>query len=481
MNKIVRAKTLALFIILAVFVTSLASCKDDIATSSNVSSSNVATMDTTTEHVEGSGTATSDMDTQPTDSTASPINTTPVSASTTAPVKIDMNKLRGTTVRLLWWHPLTQDEENIIKDFTRKTGIKVTTTETTTDDYQSKLASMVIAKDSPDVAIIPTSTSQGAFPVGVLATMQPISVTGQNLNDSFWDKRIMDAYKINGKYYCFSSPNSWFSNATVVFYNVDLFEENGITTPRDLWKSGKWDWTTLKNAAAEIMKIGTGYYGLASPDSMAFLSSAGVDYVSYNGKTFKNTITDSNVLKACTFNAELVNEGLEYPATGTSPAVEYLKGKIGMYATNTWSMRKDADFGNAKFEIDAVPFPSPKGSKQYIGSRSNLFAIPKNANNPQGAGVFLRYLLDKNNYPRTFDAVSINPKMKDTFDFVTASSANRAVLYSTGVVGYSNASDYGRMNFLLLQVAPNQVNTLLQSNKSMFDTAVINANKALNK
>ena len=392
---------------------------------------------------------------------------------------IDMASLRGKTVQMLMWRPLTETEENCIKSFQNETGIKVKVTETTWGNYMTKLSSMISSGDNPDIAVIPNEqSSQGCFPLGTATAFQPIKVTKQDLTDDFWNLNAMKSYKIKDQYYAFIGYNNFFSNAGVIFYNEDIFKECGATTPRELWKSGKWNWDTLKSSAAKI--AAKGYVGFANSYYDMYMSTIGTNYVSYDGKKFKSEITSEKMIKAWTYYAQMVESGYQAPyATSASLKNKFIyDGGVGMLSSNTWLMLKTEGLLSAKFNVDAVPAPAPAGQEMVIAPCYNLFGIPKGAKEPVAAGVFLKKFLAPVS-SEVFANIAINPKMEDTFKFVTGKGKMGGSNYASGVIGYTQFANLRKLEETLSKTPSNQITTVLQQNKSFVDNSVNTVNKKL--
>lgn len=388
---------------------------------------------------------------------------------------IDLNSLKGTTVKLLMWRDLTNQEKSTIEKFQKETSMKVKVETTNWSNYMTKLASMVSTGDSPDVAIIPTEqSSQGCFPLGTATLFQPISVTKQDLKDGFWDLDSMAKYKIKGHYFTFIAYNNWYDCNGVVMYNVDMFKDGGITTPRELWKAGNWNWDTLKSTAQALVKKGN--IGYQNQQYYNLMQSMGVDYVTTDGTSFTSAITSKEVINAWTFNAQMVEAGLQ-PAYGTESSA-FAQGKAGMMGTNLWNMRKEGDLGNLKFEIDAVPFPSPKGAETIVPANVNLFGIAKGAKNAVGGGVFIREFLDSENNGK-FSDVAVNANMEDVFNYVTGKDVKKGYKFAIGVVGYTNLTNLKTLEKTLAQTSASQITTVLQKNKSLVENAVKTVNNKL--
>ena len=390
---------------------------------------------------------------------------------------IDYNSLKGTTVSVLMWRALTEQEKKTISAFEQKYSMKVSVEQAKSSAYLTKIASLVSTKKSPDVAVIPGGKgAQGAFPLGAVSIFQPATVTKQDFNDSFWNKEAMNAYAIKGKPYAIvSSQTNWYNNYEVLFYNADMFKADGITTPYTLWKQGKWNWDTLKSTAQEIKKKGHDY-GLMVDQEFNFVKSTGTEFIAYDGNKFTNNITNSKVIDAWTFEAQLVKEQL-MPVYGTATS-SFTSGKCGMFVTNSWAMRKGEVLATADFNLECVPFPSPAGQEQVVGASHNLFAIPKGAKNPVGAGVFLRYFLDASNNGK-FSDVALSTQFEEVFNYTNQSNLKHSYLYCYGVVGYTNYKSLSNLLTSLHKASPEQVPTVLQQNKSVFDNAVNTANKKL--
>ncbi len=108
---------------------------------------------------------------------------------------IDYDSLKGTTVKVLMWRDLTEQEKVTIANFEKEYSMKVKVEYSNQDNYMTKIASLVSTNDSPDVGVIINSQNrQGCFPIGAATVFQSASVTKQDLNDSFWDKEAMDKF-----------------------------------------------------------------------------------------------------------------------------------------------------------------------------------------------------------------------------------------------------------------------------------------------
>lgn len=405
---------------------------------------------------------------------------------------IDMETLRGKTVDILMWREFTPDEASRVAKFEKETGIKVKAEVATFDSYTAKLASKVSANESPDLATIQLDVKyQGAFPLGVASLFQPVTVTKQDLSDGkIWDLATMEQLKLKGKYYSLIANNAWYNCGAIIMYNDDILTKCGAHKPYDLWKAGKWNWDTLKSVAQTVYDYGktsgNNYSGIGqiTANSPAFgtylLQSIGADYVSYDGEKFANTITDSKVIKAWTFHAQLM-ESKAYDNTAT--ANDFFSQKLGLYSTNIYAMKKENGMGQielCKFNVNIVPFPSPAGEETILPTGPNAFGIPKGAKDPVAAGVFLKYFVDPANGP-DYVTASGNAASKDVFEYLSNPNTNKKVTLASGALGYTNLSNLNKLTSALAVSSSGQVTTILQQYKSFTNNAVEKINKVIAK
>ena len=147
-----------------------------------------------------------------------------------------------------------------------------------------------------------------------------------NVNDGFWDPRITEQTKFNGKNYFVNSYYSpYVPTASIVVYNKKIFNDNGLTSPVDYINQDNWTWETFKQCMSDADKIGY-YGGVLDPELMA--RTMGPGFMSYDAKTSKVICNKNNdaMLKALKFYAECREEGL----VGNYLIAQYPAGNIAM-------------------------------------------------------------------------------------------------------------------------------------------------------
>ena len=382
---------------------------------------------------------------------------------------IDLNSLKGTTVKVLMWRSLTEQEKLTVNTFQQKYGITVKIEEAplNSSEYMTKLSSLIASGDAPDIGV------QSSFPLGSASAFQPVNVTKQDMSDPIWDTDLMNNYKLKGYNYVFIANGNWYDNYGIVAYNEDMFTKDGIKTPYQLWKEGNWNWDTLKSTAAELKKKGH-KYGYINHVADNYMLSANSGIVTYDGTSFANSLTDKNTIKAWTFHSQMVEEGL----SPTGQDYSFNKGETGMIGINSWVMLKGQYLRDCSFKWMCVPFPSPKGEAETVPVYSNLFGVVKGSKNPVGAGVFLRYFLDPANNGNFADR-AIDSRYEEIFNYMNQKSVKKCVSYVDGVIGFTNASAQSNMYKELQSSTSAQVTTVLQKYKSVVENGVNNVNKRL--
>ena len=183
---------------------------------------------------------------------------------------------------------------------------------------------------------------------------------------------------------------------------------------------------------------------------------------------------------------EMISSGAQFRPDGSSNFPQlFIQGKFGMYGESSYCMLDIGMMGdyayhldNVDFEIDAVPFPSPKGQEHLAIHRGNLFGIAKNAAHPVEAGAFLRFWLDpKNSTP--FDDAAINGNMKDVFNWINSESTVKKPFLSGGVLGYQNAERMGSLTYSLMMGTPYEIPTTIGRYQQFINTSVAEANKVI--
>lgn len=180
-----------------------------------------------------------------------------------------------------------------------------------------------------------------------------------------------------------------------VFFNKDLFEENGETLPSELWERGEWDFQHFYDAAKNLT-LDTDRDG--KTDTLGVTNYVNTLYTVANGASTV-TITDTNI--ELTWNTPAYIEGLEWmikmqPYQKVATDMFY-SGKAAMFVERIAYAKNMNDPESDKylnFEYDWVPYPKGPSGYGYsgfagIGSDTWTCYIGTNAKNVEGAKMFI--------------------------------------------------------------------------------------------
>ena len=391
--------------------------------------------------------------------------------------------LKGTTVRVLLWRTPEKTDTELAAAFEKKTGIKVEYIYTANNNgaaYQTKLATMISSKDSPDVV----SMGSGTFPSFAISSLEPLDSSVFRLDDPFWDEVLMDGYKINGKYYALAAPGTWYCNDVdfATYYNPASLKANGIETmPYQIWKANPSAWTVDKmvEIARKFKSKDDTYVGISFQSNTCpnpYMLTSGVDFVKFDGKEFTSNMADSTVLKTNMDLADWFSEGLikGWDSAGVGA------GTVGLFDAIAYGMYVDANwFTIPTTQIECVPVAG-----SHVAVNPKVWCIPKGAKNAQAAAYFLRFFLDSESFKETvfgdYKATFATEQMHEVFTYM-ANSSKKTINYSRGVLDHYDTSSYNQLNNKLSSTTSANIKTELDSFAATMKAACNRANKNLKK
>lgn len=399
-------------------------------------------------------------------------NTQPTSnqTTTTRPVSTynpykNIDKQKGKTIKMLVWWSLSDAEKKIIQKFTDTYGIKVQLISTTLANYQTKLASLITSRSSPDLC----ATLAEYFPMAVIRNrINPIDLNYWDLkNDIDLDFALMKQFSWKDKYYGVNVKGSWFSEKAIVFYNKSMFENARMKTPYEMYLAGNWNWDTLWDTAKKLTNSSKDIYGWAdrSYNRINWLLSNDTDFVTLDNGTIKENMTNTKVVKSLSFISDMVASNCVLKESSIS---DFINGRVAMFAAGSSYMQKTNQIQmQMKSKWGVAPFPSPKGQKTVYANEGTVWSFPVGAKNVAAANYFIRYFLDPVNQP---EEVFANSECKKVFNDIANSTSIRTC-FSKGVVSFNSADDF----YAILRIGlidKNNVPIQLQANVNKVNAAI---------
>ncbi len=370
-------KILALLLTVAMLVVVATGCNSDKDTTSNPSS------------VPGGAGDSVDVDSNTSDNTDSDTSNADNSTGNSSATK--PTTLRGTTVKFATWIDVAKTEYGpVIQAFTKKTGIKVKIVNVPQHEYITKLTGYIAAGNAPDVI-----NDNSEFPRTVGIT-QPVTVAGIDPKDARWNPIITEMSTLKGKTYLISSKQASFQTSGLLYYNKKLFANNGVTTPEQYVKQNNWTWETFNKAANDIKNAANLKYGCVF-DASVFNCSYGAGFVKYKQGQFYSGVDETVLTDVWRFLQTGVKSGL-FDLNSKS---QFVEGKVGMCVTDTYGLKKSGYFSamkNSDLGVTYLPKRDKNDANYPRGGFLTAYGIAKGAKNPAGAGEFLKYYLDMENY-----------------------------------------------------------------------------------
>lgn len=387
-------------------------------------------------------------------------------------------ELKGTEITVYSWNDVSDvtDAQTVIDSFTNDTGIKVNWVKGTYTNYATEIASKVAAKEGPDIVRLKDLN------LGLLSVLQPMDdINGFDVNDTAWDTNVKNYYSVNGKTYGINMANTLIQQPKILWYNRSLISKYDLDDPYALWKQGEWTYDKFVQVCEDFLDEASSEYLPWSTNQFSDVADMmGAGTVLYKDGKFVSNVDDPNLLKGWQMFAglrdkEIVNDMIyERDRFGS--------GKILFFSDSTISGRRTHYYWpdlKSTGSLGCVPMPSMDGI-EYVQefTEYEAYGIPKTAKNPEAAYYFLRYYLDGANYDeQTFfcDATILEVYkwcMQQTNTFI-----NCDAVVLTEEVGLTATKFKANMK----GQKESQVNTKLNSYKSVIEAAVAGANGTLEK
>ena len=271
-------------------------------------------------------------------------------------------------------------------------------------EFDTKLQTMIGSGECPDVFYCSIDNMMKYAATGNLYDLTDYFGNNEIFDpENIWDC-LVDLYRYDGEQQgqgnIYAMPKD--VSAFPIFYNVELFQQAGVTPPTE---ENPWDWNDFLEAAKKLTggegdeKIyGTGSYSLESA-----IWSNGGEWVDQETLT-QVMITEPEFVEALQWVADLALVHGVAPSpqeqTALSDADRFKQGKLAMVGAGTWSL---GDFwANCDFEWDVMPWPvSPTTGETEIWFGSAGLAVSATTEHAEAACNLAAYLAFNEDAQRT--------------------------------------------------------------------------------
>lgn len=247
------------------------------------------------------------------------------------------------------------------------------------DEYDTKLAAGMGAKDAPDVMYMWNypAYKDALEPLDSYIEKEGAEY-GENFYEALWNYNKADDVILG-------LPVGYTTH--VMYYNKDLFDAKGVSYPE-----AGWTWEDAKEIAKKLTDEGEDTKGLVfsgKPDPFDFemyLWSNGSAYVDESGNLSGN-LNAKETVEVFTMFQDMLKEGIAVASEG-SGTTEMKTGKVGMYVNGSWGISSLKDAG---INYGIVELPSFEGKKGVSIVSSSGLSMSKDSKNKEAAFEFMKF------------------------------------------------------------------------------------------
>ncbi len=262
--------------------------------------------------------------------------------------------------------------------------------------YLDKALAEFSAGTAPDITWLPGASYAAYAEKNILVDIMPYLEASDDLGVDNFYPNLMDEMIHEGALYGLPRDVS----TMVIYYNQDLFEANGLQTPRELSEAGNWNWDTFLESAQVLTEDtdGDGINDTWGASISAwwgtywyFILSAGGNI--WNADRTECALDSAEAVEGLAFNDALFNEHKVAPAPGTEIDASTLfnSGKIGMQFNGRWATPGLRDQAT-DFTWDVVELPEgPAGKSTFLFW--GPYVVSKSSTNPDAAWQVLKEIV----------------------------------------------------------------------------------------
>jgi multiple sugar transport system substrate-binding protein len=259
--------------------------------------------------------------------------------------------------------------------------------------FTQKFAAALATGSGPDVVSLNLVYVPYFASVGQLADITSMAAALPGFNTMNASEKRLATY--DGKTYALPFTG----DASVLFYNKDLFAKAGIKDPPKTWAE-------LKEDAKKVTALGNDTYGFYFPGNGSgwnlftftpYVWAAGGDVLLGEGKDQKANLNSPQVIAALSLYRQMMDDG-SIPSSsksddGSQILTLFEAQKIGMLGNGSFAYSElTTKYPNVHFGI--APIPGPNGGESSFAGGDTI-AIPKGTKHLREAWSFLAWATSK--------------------------------------------------------------------------------------
>jgi len=319
-------------------------------------------------------------------------------------------------VRVAFWG--SPDEINImadtVKDWQKShPEIMVKLDHTPYRGYVDKLLTRIAGRSAPDIICTEVDLFVTFQSKDVLLDLTPYVKSDPEFDLKQFYPEIINRFTVNGKLYAIPRDTAPFA---CVYYNKKLFDEAGLSYPKD-----DWNMDDLLDKARKLTKtdkdgrvIQYGFYAWAWPNFVYAFGGSIVDNVRDPSRC---TLDSAGSIAGLKFYTDLINKYKVHPTstamTNLAMGVQgmFMTGRLAMFSSGIWEtpgLRKAADL-----DWDVALFPKGPGGIRAFGTGGSGYCILKETKNPKAAFEVIKALAGRSGQTKLADTGLAQPAIKD--------------------------------------------------------------------
>ncbi len=260
-----------------------------------------------------------------------------------------------------------EDEKTVEMTLFNKKGGSVKWTSVIDAEKYDKLATAITSgKDVPDIF----KYEWIAFPSQVVTGMyQPVDEI-VDFNSDLWKdvKPTADQFSLKGKHYV--APVS-FSVGTLMMYDKDIIDNEGLDDPYELYTKGEWNYDTWYEIMSNFKQNNKGEeerYGVAGWFAPQLVQQTGQTMVTYEDGVFKNNVNSPAIERAEELLYTIGKEGLVDLNWYGSAKSCFEAGSTLFYNMGPWAMTgTNGPTAEDNWKVVPIP-PDPQSDGKYMSS-----------------------------------------------------------------------------------------------------------------
>ncbi|MBS5080255.1 MAG: sugar ABC transporter substrate-binding protein [Clostridiales bacterium] len=304
------------------------------------------------------------------------------------------NTASGDALSVMIWDANQEPGINqILGDFTTKTGIKTNLQVVTWDEYWTLLEAGAQGGTLPDVFWMHSNESSRYMSNDMLLDLTD-KISGSDVIDpANYPEDIWGLYTYDEKYYAVPKD----VDTVALVYNKKMFDDAGIAYPDDTWT-----WDTFVETAKKLTKEDGSQYGTAIRNTnnqdgyYNMIYDMGGKVISDDKKS--SGYDDPNTIKGMQIIEQMIKDGSmpsQETMSETNPEALFTSGKVAMIPQGSWMVAyyRDNEYSKENASFAVIP-SAPDGTRKTIYNGLG-WAAAANGSHTDEAWQLIEYLGSK--------------------------------------------------------------------------------------